>query len=730
MMSTYGFDGVDIDWEYPVDPDRGGKPADYKNFVTWMTNLKSALGKKGLSVTLPSSYWYLQNFDIKELEKSVDWFNMMLYDLHGTWDLTSKWTGPFVNAHTNLTEIQDALDLLWRNDIDPDKVVFGMGFYGRSFSLQNPSCSEPGCAYSSGGKAGICSNTVGVLLNSEIQDIVKTKHLTPKLYRTEAVKTITWDSTQWVSFDDEETFKIKGDLARSQCIKNVMVWAVSHDDINGTNAKALTTAIGREVMSAPNIVAQPVENPPKEIKACRWSNCGESCPSGFKNVPRNGTDQMMVDSTGCAHDGSVHSWCCPSDYTLPVCTWRGFRNSGACSPGCAEEETEVGTLSVGCSSKHQSACCEITAVTKPYSVCKWFGEAPRCSGAGGYKACEGDWPHRVVSASQGAGGEQVCDRGAKSYCCKEEIPAVFTDCAWHKKETSTVINTEWCETSCPAGQIRLSMQRGSDCQFGGLQAYCCKGPEPVKLTPRDPSWGNNQYKEYIGLIQAWAKNPSCPLETLDIDGNDYFYDIPSGLTRRAECKETDFIKLVNWIVTLLRYPTATPDALKYGWDNIIAQFDSSQDTLGYDNLQALIATNDDWDPRGLVSDVLLDPYMAQRNIWNYQDVQNDCSLGPTWSAILRREGDELEEMESGESLDDEVLINASDRHNSSDVLEERRIYVSQAGTGPGRNLVATTWRGQPDAGTILDGIERGDLILQYNRWQQDSRGIFLELAYQ
>ena len=39
--------------------------------------------------------------------------------------------------------------------------------------------------------------------------------------------------------------------------------SISHDNLNGTNAKALTKAIGREVMENPNIVPQPVENPPK-----------------------------------------------------------------------------------------------------------------------------------------------------------------------------------------------------------------------------------------------------------------------------------------------------------------------------------------------------------------------------------------------------------------------------------------------------------------------------------
>jgi len=106
----------------------------------------------------------------------------MLYDLHGAWDLTNEWTGPFINAHTNMTEINGALDLLWRNNISPEKVVYGIAFYGRSFTLNNPSCSSPGCAFASGGNAGRCSGTVGVLLNPEIHDIISKNNLKPKLY--------------------------------------------------------------------------------------------------------------------------------------------------------------------------------------------------------------------------------------------------------------------------------------------------------------------------------------------------------------------------------------------------------------------------------------------------------------------------------------------------------------------------------------------------------------------
>jgi chitinase len=59
-----------------VTEDRNGDSYDYLSFTAWMESLKASLGGKGLSVTLPSSYWYMQHFDITHLEKHVDWFNV------------------------------------------------------------------------------------------------------------------------------------------------------------------------------------------------------------------------------------------------------------------------------------------------------------------------------------------------------------------------------------------------------------------------------------------------------------------------------------------------------------------------------------------------------------------------------------------------------------------------------------------------------------------------------
>lgn len=178
--------------------------------------------KRLVSLTLPASFWYLQHFDISNLQKHVDWFNIMSYDVHGSWDIDSDWTPPLANSHSNMTELQDALDLLWRNDIDPKKVTFGMAFYSRTFTLENAACKTPGCRVASGGTAGRCSDTTGVLLQAEIADIVRENKLSPTMHRDAAVKSVSWGN-QWTTFDDVATWRLKSNIIRGQCIQGVMV---------------------------------------------------------------------------------------------------------------------------------------------------------------------------------------------------------------------------------------------------------------------------------------------------------------------------------------------------------------------------------------------------------------------------------------------------------------------------------------------------------------------------
>ncbi|OHW99326.1 glycoside hydrolase family 18 protein [Colletotrichum incanum] len=223
FMTQYNFDGVDIDWEYPVADDRGGVEADFDNYARMLRRLRARLNatgrKYGISIAIPASYWYLRGFNLKDLEPSVDWFNIMTYDIHGTWDSTVRSIGSFAFAHTNLTEIQLGLELLWRNNVNPERVNLGLGFYGRSFTMSDPGCMAPGCPFknATGAGAGRCTGTSGVLSAAEINQIIKDGGK-QTFYEKDAVQVVTWDTDQWVSWDDAKTLKMKQDFANRRCL--------------------------------------------------------------------------------------------------------------------------------------------------------------------------------------------------------------------------------------------------------------------------------------------------------------------------------------------------------------------------------------------------------------------------------------------------------------------------------------------------------------------------------
>jgi chitinase len=51
FMDTWGFEGIDVDWEFPSNSARGGKPEDTENLVTLVREMRAVFGTKyGLSV--------------------------------------------------------------------------------------------------------------------------------------------------------------------------------------------------------------------------------------------------------------------------------------------------------------------------------------------------------------------------------------------------------------------------------------------------------------------------------------------------------------------------------------------------------------------------------------------------------------------------------------------------------------------------------------------------------
>ncbi|KAF2429677.1 glycoside hydrolase [Tothia fuscella] len=204
FMEKYGFQGIDLDWEYPAADQRGGNLDDTSNLVTLIKEMRGAFGSKyGMSSVLAPDYWYLRGTDVKAMEPYMDFFGFMGYDLHGSWDTDVHTLGAIVRPQSDIREIEKILMPLWYAGIDPAKINFGLPYYGRG----------------------------------EIRQLIKTKNLHPTLNREAMVKQISWDD-QWIGYDDDETILMKKRFANSKCLVGTMIWAIDYDsesDLGGPN---------------------------------------------------------------------------------------------------------------------------------------------------------------------------------------------------------------------------------------------------------------------------------------------------------------------------------------------------------------------------------------------------------------------------------------------------------------------------------------------------------------
>ncbi|KAF4332668.1 bacteriodes thetaiotaomicron symbiotic chitinase [Fusarium beomiforme] len=462
FMMTYGFDGIDIDWEYPGATDRGGKKEqDTRNFIKLIKTLRktfdeSPRGGYGLSFTIPSSYWYLRWFDVPAMLKAgASWVNLMSYDLHGVWDQNSA-IGSKVQAHTNLTEIKQSVELLWRNNVPPGKVILGTGFYGRSFQLSNPSCNKPGCKFKGAADKGPCTNEGGILGYFEIQDILK-KHKVSKIHDKEAaVNYFSYNRDQWVSYDDKVTFQQKVKWADSVGLGGLMIWAIDLDDNDFT---ALSGLIGKSVKNGINKLPSISDRDGKSWSSesgqdCYVTSCGARCPL---------TEVTLKSYDSTCGKGEQKHVCCPRDRAPKECTWRGGESGDACHGQCHEGELVLTFDRNGdkwCTSGQQVLCCTSDRYKALLEGCE-LGD------------CKGDCPSGTHEVAK-----QTCGRAFSTskapWCCKQKLE----DCHW--------VGKGGCDqNNCANHDVQLARSERGDgkwgCNLGGRKkSLCCNAPSGVE----------------------------------------------------------------------------------------------------------------------------------------------------------------------------------------------------------------------------------------------------------
>ena len=158
FLNYFGFDGLDLDWQYPCLDQSTGQPTDPEDKIrltALVEEIKTAFAGTGLILSMTAAAEPLRAEKYYELDKLphyVDWFNILSFDYSGFWDgftgldqpLYGKWDERFPGLQHFQLNIHDTVQFYLSKGVSASQLNIGIHTGNKAFRLVGPAHGDPG----------------------------------------------------------------------------------------------------------------------------------------------------------------------------------------------------------------------------------------------------------------------------------------------------------------------------------------------------------------------------------------------------------------------------------------------------------------------------------------------------------------------------------------------------------------------------------------------------------
>ncbi|KAL5722917.1 chitinase [Ranunculus cassubicifolius] len=226
----YGFDGVDIDWEFPLDQqDMDNLGVLYKEWRKALNNEAMATGRTRLLLT--SAVYYsstvpldgvTRSYPGESICKHVDWVSPMCYDYHGSWENNTGLHSALFDPRSVLST-QYGLHSWLGIGVPQKKLVMGLPVYGHTWTLKDPNLHTVGAE-----AVGIGPGFGGFYSYSDVANFNRMNNATV-VYDPVMESMYSYAGNIWIGYDDPNSVGKKVQFARSYELRGYFFWALGQD---------------------------------------------------------------------------------------------------------------------------------------------------------------------------------------------------------------------------------------------------------------------------------------------------------------------------------------------------------------------------------------------------------------------------------------------------------------------------------------------------------------------